>query len=40
MTRNLILFPDFVTLQVEIERLRLELSMLLLERDDLVLVAD
>lgn len=38
MTSNLILFPDFVTLQAEVERLRLELSILILERDDLVLV--
>lgn len=33
-----ILFPEFVTLKAEVEKLRTEMSMLLLERDELRLV--
>ena len=32
---GIILFPEFATLKEEIEKLRTELSMLLLERDEL-----
>ena len=35
---TLILFPEFVTLKAEVEKLRTEISMLLLERDELRLV--
>ena len=35
---TIILFPDFVALKNEIEKLRIEMSMLLLERDELLLV--
>lgn len=37
-TSNIILFPDFQRLKEEIERMRTELSMLLLERDELQFV--
>ena len=35
---TIILFPEFVTLKAEVEKLRTEISMLLLERDELRLV--
>lgn len=35
---TVILFPEFVTLKAEVEKLRTEISMLLLERDELRLV--
>lgn len=35
---TIILFPEFVTIKAEIEKLRTELSMLLLEHDELALV--
>lgn len=35
---NVIQFPDFVSLKKEVEKLRAEMSMLLLERDELLLV--
>lgn len=35
---TVILFPDFVKLKAEVEKLRTEMSMLLLERDELVYV--
>ena len=35
---NIILFPDFEALKKEVEKLRTEISMLLLERDELKLV--
>lgn len=35
---TIILFPEFATLKTEVEKLRTELSMLLLERDELRLV--
>lgn len=35
---TIILFPEFVTLKSEVEKLRTEISMLLLERDELRLV--
>ena len=38
MDENLILFPDFEKLKNEVEKLRTELSMLLLERDELQFV--
>lgn len=34
----IILFPEFITLKAEVEKLRTEISMLLLERDELRLV--
>ena len=38
MTDNIILFPDFQKLKEEVDKLRTELSMLVLERDELRLV--
>lgn len=38
MADNIILIPDFQKLKEEVERLRIELSMLVLERDELRLV--
>lgn len=35
---NIILFPEFATLKEEVNRLRIELSMLVLERDELLLI--
>ena len=35
---TIVLFPEFVTLKAEVEKLRTEISMLLLERDELRLV--
>lgn len=35
---TIILFPEFVTLKKEVEKLRTEMSMLLLERDELLFV--
>ena len=35
---TIILFPEYVTLKAEVEKLRTEISMLLLERDELRLV--
>lgn len=35
-TTVMILFPDFEVLKKEVEKLRTELSMLFLERDDLL----
>lgn len=35
---TIVLFPEFVTLKAEVEKLRTEISMLLLERDELHLV--
>ena len=35
---TVILFPEFITLKAEVEKLRTEISMLLLERDELRLV--
>lgn len=35
---NIILFPEYVTLKAEVEKLRTEMSMLLLERDELLFV--
>lgn len=35
---TIIVFPEFVTLKAEVEKLRTEISMLLLERDELHLV--
>lgn len=35
---TIILFPEYVTLKVEVEKLRTEMSMLLLERDELLFV--
>lgn len=37
-TGNVIVFPDFEKLKNEVERMRTELSMLLLERDELQFV--
>ena len=37
-TTTIIVFPEFVTLKAEVEKLRTEISMLLLERDELRLV--
>lgn len=37
-SREIILFPDFAVLKAEVEKLRTELSMLLLEQDELVYV--
>ena len=37
-TCNVIVFPDFEKLKNEVERMRAELSMLLLERDELQFV--
>ena len=37
-SRKIILFPDFAVLKAEVEKLRTELSMLLLEQDELVYV--
>lgn len=36
--RNIILFPDYVKLKAEVEKLHTEMSMLLLERDELIFV--
>ncbi len=38
MVDNIILFPDFQKLKEEVDKLRIELSMLVLERDELRLV--
>ncbi len=38
MADNILLFPDFQKLKEEVEKLRIELSMLVLERDELRLV--
>lgn len=35
MTHNVIVFPEFEELKMEVERLRIELSMFVLEHDDL-----
>lgn len=37
-SRKIILFPDFAVLKAEVEKLRTEVSMLLLEQDELVYV--
>jgi len=35
---NIIIFPDFEKLKAEVKKLRIELSMLVLEKDELLFV--